>query len=217
MATPKNNKLNVQIVLDRSGSMADCWEDALKGVNTYVKELAGDENIKARVSVVVFDSQSIDEVRSNVKAREFDPVTDEDCLPRGMTPLLDAVGQTITKMDGLAHDKRNALVIMTDGHENASVEFKTATISKMVQDRQAKGWLITYLGADHDAWDQARHLGFAASHTADFSKGAMGEVAASLSVNTRAYASAITLEDGLIEASYSDEQRKQMRGDPKST
>ena len=37
MATQISNKLNVQIVLDRSGSMADCWEDALKGVNTYVK------------------------------------------------------------------------------------------------------------------------------------------------------------------------------------
>lgn len=123
MATQISNKLNVQIVLDRSGSMADCWEDALKGVNTYVKELAGDENIKARVSVVMFDGQSIDKVRSNVKAKVFDPVTDEDCLPRGMPPLLDAVGQTITKMDAVAHDKRNALVIMTDGHENASVEF----------------------------------------------------------------------------------------------
>ncbi|MFY0611726.1 MAG: hypothetical protein JXQ99_09405 [Hyphomicrobiaceae bacterium] len=77
-----SNKLDVQIVLDRSGSMANAWDDTLGGLNQYVATLADDKDVNAAISVTVFDTQSIDTLRSGVVAEAFKPITSKEVSPR---------------------------------------------------------------------------------------------------------------------------------------
>ncbi|MFY0611725.1 MAG: hypothetical protein JXQ99_09400 [Hyphomicrobiaceae bacterium] len=82
-----------------------------------------------------------------------------------------------------------ALVVMTDGHENSSQEHNTASIKALIEGCQKDDWLVTYLGADHDAWDQASSMGFQASHVGQYSKrhtmAALGAMAANVSSYAR--------------------------------
>lgn len=168
----EKRRLDCHVVLDRSGSMADAWDETLKAVNGYVKEIAVDADIKTRVSVTVFDSRSVDLIRDSVKAKEFKAITADEVVPRATTPLFDAIGKAVQHMrDGGREAARKALVIMTDGLENASQEHTASSIKALIEKCREDGWLITYLGADHDAWDQAKHIGLSASHVANYNKG----------------------------------------------
>src|SRR5262249_32184053 len=124
-----------------------------------------------RLSLTTFDSESIDAVFDTMRVSEVPKLTRETYVPRAMTPLLDAVGQTLAKIDKvtLLPDERVAFAILTDGLENASKEFKTETIRKMLTERQEKqNWLVLYLGANQDAWDAGRHIGVAAALCMDY-------------------------------------------------
>jgi uncharacterized protein YegL len=45
----------------------------------------------------------------------------------------------------------NVLVtIMTDGEENASIEYSGLAIKKMIEELKLKRWTFTYIGTDHD-------------------------------------------------------------------
>jgi hypothetical protein len=84
-----------------------------------------------------------------------------------MTALLDAIGLTIARLDEYPTRKR-VLVIMTDGAENASVEYKHDQIREMVEDRQQKGWDVMFLGAGLDAIAEAQKIGVAPQSTASY-------------------------------------------------
>jgi Mg-chelatase subunit ChlD len=70
-------------------------------------------------------------------------LTKKTYVPRGMTPLLDALGQGINEADHwigrLAKTKRPErviFVVVTDGMENASKEFKKSQVTKMIKQHQ---------------------------------------------------------------------------------
>ena len=86
-------KASICVVLDRSGSMESCRSDALGAVNSYLRQVRDDETIDGTVSVIIFDSESIDCIRDRCSATTCPPLEDSEYEPRGMTPLLDAVGQ----------------------------------------------------------------------------------------------------------------------------
>jgi hypothetical protein len=70
------------------------------------------------------------------------------------------------------------MAIVTDGLENASREY-TRDQLKLLLDRKQRedGWLILYMGAGHDSFNQASQIGIPARHTADFSLNAFWETA----------------------------------------
>ena len=203
------NNLDVQIVLDRSGSMANAWDDTLGGLNEYVKQLAGDNSVNAKITLSVFDTESIETIRHAAPAKEFNAVTDKEVFPRGGTPLLDAVGQSINDMQTRLTNYHKALIVMTDGHENSSREHTKASVKAMIEKAQREDWLVTYLGADHDAWGQAQGLGFAATHIGQYDKKATREAFGVMAANVANYA-----ETGAASsASFTREQRARMQGE----
>ncbi len=106
-----------------------------------------------------------------VSATELD-----DYAPNHMTPLYDAIGQTIAETEGTVREKDGVLfTIMTDGHENASKEYSAAQIRKKIEALKAKGWSFMFLGADIDAYAVGESLGVAASHTVSLEKKRMKE------------------------------------------
>ena len=44
--------------------------------------------------------------------------------------------------------------------ENASREYDSKAIKSLIEEKTEQGWLIIYLGADHDAILQSRRFGF---------------------------------------------------------
>jgi hypothetical protein len=85
--------LSVYILLDRSGSMQNLWDEALTSINTYVHALDG----STKATMAVFDSGGFDMIRDTTAAQWTD-VGKSDAHPRGMTPLYDAAGKILDRM-----------------------------------------------------------------------------------------------------------------------
>ena len=165
------SKAYSHIICDMSGSMADCQDETLRAINQYVADLAADKNLSAHVSLTVFNSFVLDTRRMRMKAKDWPALTNEDFTPAGMTPLLDAVGETVTKITDAEHRKgeRVSVVIMTDGLENFSRTWRAPRLRRLLQGVQdERDWLVVFLGANQDAWAEGARLGTYAGTTMDY-------------------------------------------------
>ena len=165
--------MDVFILLDRTGSMASLWVEAVSSVNTYVRELAKD-GAGDRVTLAAFDAyesgMQFDILRDAVQITEWREVAPDEVLPRGTTPLLDALVRLVTRAEEVNNEK-TAIVVMTDGFENASKEV-TVEAAKATLDRvKGKNWQINFLGADFDGISQAGRLGVARDNSMNFRQG----------------------------------------------
>lgn len=154
--------LYAHILLDRSGSMENCRDTTIDAFNEYVMGLRRSDSVDARVSLTIFDSESIDTLQHLEPAKSFMELNRANYVPRASTPLLDAIGHVAAEIDKVAlrDGEKIGLVILTDGLENASKEHTKETIKKLLTDRQDnKGWLVTFLGADVDAFAEAGAIG----------------------------------------------------------
>jgi uncharacterized protein YegL len=205
-------KVHISIVLDRSGSMADCRDDAVAAVNGYLRQVRRDGTAETRLSVILFDSTSIDTIRDRVPVKACPELTLDEYAPRGGTPLLDAVGYSIGLLDCLSDkDERRIMAIMTDGLENASREYTRAKLKGLLDRKQKEdGWLIVYLGAGHDSWRQADQIGIRATHTADFRLSAPGEAAAVLHAVASRFASASHAATGQQTSALTADERARL-------
>lgn len=166
----------VTLILDRSGSMESCKEQVIAGFNDYLKTLKEDDADICLFTLVQFDlnmapgRQDICEaVYMGEAVANVAPLTAATYQPRGSTPLYDAVGMTIQRIDG-AHVKfdRALIIIMTDGHENASAEWDKEKLHALIQEKEALGnWSFVFLGANQNAWDEASKFGAGTTVTAN--------------------------------------------------
>lgn len=152
----------LQLVLDRSGSMASCRLATIKAVNQYLLEARQDSALKeADLTLTTFDSEAIEDIRSGAPVRVVD-LTPEDYQPRASTPLYDAIGRGIDTLDAklaASGSGKAILVIVTDGQENASRKYNHGAISELIKAREAAGWLVIFLAADLAAAKTAQALG----------------------------------------------------------
>jgi hypothetical protein len=154
--------LYAHILLDRSGSMENCRDTTIDAFNEYVMGLRRSDEVDARLSLTIFDSQSIDTLQHLEPAKSFIELSRQTYVPRASTPLLDAIGHVVAEIDKVETKpgEKVSLVILTDGLENASKEHTKDSIKKLLTDRQDnKGWLVTFLGADVDAFTEAGEIG----------------------------------------------------------
>ena len=184
------------ILLDRTGSMSDIWDEALNSVNAYATsfgeadegEVEG-EDIETRLTLAIFDyqeSMQFDVLRENVIAEDWTNVTNDEASPRGMTPLFDAIGQIVSLAETDAPEKA-VIVIMTDGLENSSREL-TKDGAKAALDRaEAKGWQVVFLGAEFARFDDAEAVGISASKSMAVGQGSMQESMSNLAKKSRYY------------------------------
>jgi uncharacterized protein YegL len=153
----KKDYCDINLVLDRSGSMKSIRDDTIGGVNVFLdqqKLLPGE----ATFSLFQFDN-IYEVVVDNKLIKDVQPLTRETFVPRGCTALLDAIGKTINnvgnKLSALADDQRPEKVlvaIVTDGEENSSVEFTRSKVFDMINhQKDVYKWEFIYLGANQDA------------------------------------------------------------------
>lgn len=135
--------MNVYILLDRSASMQSQWAEALSSINGYVKELPKDTN----VHLAAFDHDYV--VMRNTTAKKWTPLHSEELQPRGNTRLFDAAARIMQRaIDDNA--ERTIIVVMTDGEENSSLNFKQADVKALANVLDSKKWELVFLGANFD-------------------------------------------------------------------
>ncbi len=180
------------ILLDRTGSMSDIWDEALSSVNTYAAGLAeddGGEAIDTSVTLAVFDYQDgfqFDVLRDGIGAGDWTNVTGEEASPRGMTPLFDAIGRMVSVAE-TDNPEKAIIVVMTDGAENSSREFTKDTARAALDRIEAKGWEVVFLGAEFAKFDDAEAAGVSASRSMAVDKDAFGATMNSLAQKSKAY------------------------------
>lgn len=173
--------MKAYILLDRSGSMADKWNETVGAVNAYVQGL--EKNLE--VYVAVFDSVSYDVVRNcSVPTFLNEQINPNEFLPRAYTPLYDSVGKIITQM--LKDNPTDAvLVVMTDGEENQSKEYTLETVRKQLDVLKEKNYPVVFLGANFDDVKVVgATFGVASANTVSVSTRNMKSYAADLSART---------------------------------
>lgn len=184
---------HITVILDRSGSMDAIRNDTIGGFNAFLNEQKSGSG-SATLTLVQFDSQNSYEVIHRFKVLEEIPeFTRETFIPRGGTPLLDAIGQGINDLEATLSTMREAdkpsgivVVIITDGQENQSREFKKDQIKKMVSEKQERsGWQFVFLSADLDAIGDALENEIRAHSTMAFDKSSSGTAAAMASLSSR--------------------------------
>lgn len=100
---------------------------------------------------VAIDNKPIDEVKD---------LTEDDYRPIGGTPLWDAMGYSLTKLEASVTDEDLVLVtIITDGYENSSREYDEDSIKALVERLSYKDWAFAYIGANQDAVAVAKAIG----------------------------------------------------------
>lgn len=196
------------ILLDRSGSMSSLWSEALGAVNSYVKKLA-DDKIDTGVTLATFDGDGgvlkFDVIRDRIIPSTWNPVSDADATPRGMTPLNDATGKIVALAKGGNYDKV-AIIIMTDGAENASRELNVAQAKALLDECRAKNWQVIFLGANFDNAAQAASYGNSARNTVQTSVKNLGATMAATASLRSSYAATGAAMN------FTDEQKRNLAG-----
>lgn len=191
----KDTKLpytHISVILDRSGSMSGLLKETIGGFNTFLKEQQAIDG-KATLTLVQFDSGNPYEVIHDfMPIKEVPELTETTYVPRGYTPLLDAIGRGINdvvdktaKMDEAP--EKIMFIIITDGQENSSHEFSKAQVKKMIDDKTAEKWDFVYLSSDFASIGDAQSYGVSAVNTACYSKSADGTKDMFADASTRAF------------------------------
>ena len=211
----RNDLTDVTLILDRSGSMSSCREEAENGVNHFIEEQKKQAG-ECVFSLVQFDTD-YEFVHRGVQIKE---VPRFELVPRGMTALLDAVGRAINeteerlaKLDEANRPGLVIFVIVTDGMENSSHEFKKAQIKDLIE-RQRKdyNWQFTFLGANQDAFAEAAGIGITTSSSASYSTSSSSSAFAGASSNVSRMRCA-NLAGKSIDCGYTDDERLAMKVD----
>lgn len=187
------NFTHITVILDRTGSMVSIRDDTIGGFNAFLSQQKAEPGL-ATLTLVQFDTQDPYEVVHRfILLGAVPDLTRKTYIPRASTPLLDAMGRGIIDLEmsiaDLKEDQRPSrvvFVVITDGQENSSCEFRKDQIEKMVSEKQEKcGWQFVFLSADLAAIDDALASGVQASNAMAFDKTAQGTADAWASASGR--------------------------------
>ncbi|KFN48827.1 vWA domain-containing protein [Arenimonas composti] len=175
------DRSHITILLDRTGSMQDIRADVVGGFNAF---LAAQQALpgQATLTLVQFDSQDPYEViHAAAPLATVAPLTLEQYVPRASTPLYDAMGRGIldlelrlARLPEAERPRQVIFVVVTDGMENASREFRRDRVMALIEAKKKLGWDFVFLSADLGAFADAGDLGVVYESRLAFSKSARG-------------------------------------------
>lgn len=141
------------LVVDESGSMSIIERQALVGINetlaTIQKMQKAHADLEQRVTLITFDSTHMKLLYDNACAHDAKPLRSSAYNPCGGTPLYDAIGLGLAKVNALTTPDDSVLVtIITDGEENCSQEYTLAMIQNLIAKLKKQNWTFTFIGTD---------------------------------------------------------------------
>ncbi len=177
----KKNLTEMVFILDKSGSMAGLEKDTIGGFNSMIERQKNQEG-EAYVSTVLF-SNSSQVIHDRVDVRKVEPLTERQYFVGGCTALIDAIGGAIHHI-GSVHKyareedvpEHTVFVITTDGMENASRQYSSDEVKRMVKRQKEKyGWEFIFLGANIDAVETAARFGIDEERAVNFLNDSRGQ------------------------------------------
>lgn len=214
----------VNVILDRSGSMDSNRDGTIDGYNEFLSGLRKDKETNYTLTLTQFDSpinqpeltvSYVDKPLSDVTALSRDTYE-----PRGGTPLYDAIGETIRRIEDKVKGRMVMTVIITDGQENSSREFKKEDIRDLIKRKEALGWKFVFLGADIDSYAASSVIGVMAQSTATYGNNPVHTMAAFRAVSDSARAYSMSHRMGTYNACadvFTKEARSSMGDKPDYT
>ena len=168
----RNDLTDITVILDSSGSMECCRSEAEVGLNRFIEEQKAHPG-DALFTLVKFST----EYAFEYKAVLIGKVSKVNLCPSGNTALLDAVGHGIIeagqRLGAMPADQRPGLVvfvILTDGEENSSTEFKKETVRKLIEKAtNVYKWQFVFLGANQDSFTEGGGIGIPQATCANYS------------------------------------------------
>ena len=206
---------DITILLDRSGSMFSIKEAMETAIDSFIKEHR--VNPTTKVSLVQFDGDNDQEiVYQSVPVSAVEKFT---LVPRGNTPLLDALckvidrtGERLASMKESDRPDQVLMVIITDGQENASQRYSRHDVkNRITRQRNDYKWQFVYLGANQDAFTEAASFGIPSNWALTYDasqKGVLGATRA-LNVNTVSYTTSVDRSAPVRD--FDEDQRKQAK------
>jgi len=168
--TDTTNKVLVNVILDRSGSMQPIRDATISGYNEYLNSLRADKNSEYNISLIQFDSEhdgpSLTIKYADKPLGEVADLTPADYEPRGMTPLYDAIGECIRRVE--TKGRLVITAIITDGMENASHEFTIDNIKALIAEKEKEHWTFVFLGTGIDSYAVSASMGMPAHATSNY-------------------------------------------------
>lgn len=181
-----------------SGSMSKIKDASIEGTRGYLADLQKEEKkiieehgegVYTYLTVTAFDTV-LERLVESVPAADLDLSELDSYQPRGFTALYDAIADTIVAMDTRVGEGEKVLVVvMTDGEENASVEYSLQKDGRkrlfdLITAYEARGnWTFVYLGANVDSYSEATSIGIAGGNSVYYSasSGSVSSTTSSLS------------------------------------
>lgn len=159
----KDKLVHVCFVIDSSGSMSGSEKDVIGGFNKTIAEQKAVKDGDCIVSLYEFDSR----VKKVYLGKNLDEVGDFNYKVGGMTRLydgigtaVDEVGKWLSDMDESERPSKNIVVIITDGGENSSTEYRLKDIREKIKEQTEKySWDFVYLGNDLSDAKDANDIG----------------------------------------------------------
>jgi hypothetical protein len=208
----------VNVILDRSGSMSSNRAETIAGYNAYLDGLKKDTDTNYSITLTQFDKpDTTPELTISYADKKLSevPVLDEaGYQPRGWTPLYDAIGETIRRLEGKTNGRPVLSMIITDGHENASTEFNREQIKALIKSKEAEGWTFVFMGADIDSYSVASSVGVNLKNVANYAKENTMAAFSNLAANTMSYTAERKISgvrgQSLNEAFFSEQDRQSL-------
>ena len=158
MDTPNKTPIYNLVILDKSGSMESIRTEAINGYNetlgsikaTQLKHMDTQEHF---VSLAAFCNCGIDMIYDMTPIKDADKLTKEQYDPCCCTPLFDAIGKTVKELKRRTAEIEGAaylVTIITDGYENASKEWDSKSVCKLIDSCKEEGWMFSFIGAGED-------------------------------------------------------------------
>lgn len=171
----KDNLTSIAVILDASGSMASLSKDTIGSFNTFLREQKAVPG-EAVLTLALF-SDRYELIHDSATLNDVPELTEANYKCSGSTALLDAIGKTVDtmgrKLASMKEEERASkilVMILTDGEENASTEYKHAKIKEMVSHQQdVYKWEFVFIGANIDSFATGTSMGVSGGHTYSYS------------------------------------------------
>ncbi len=196
-------KIIIGFLLDETGSMQSVKAQTIDSFNEYIETLKAEGNASdIRFTLTKFNSLKIEIVHDGVGLQDVEALSRKNYQPANLTPLYDAIGQTIRSLEKKAKKRNVLVVIQTDGQENASKEFSREDIFDLISEKKKGNWTFVFLGADQDAWVTGMALGLDKGNVMSYASAETLGAMRSVSSSTAAYLQS----DGTKTAGFFDEE-----------
>lgn len=171
-----SNYTALLLIIDRSGSMSSIRTPMIEGLEELMRAQAAQPGLLT-VDIVTFDN-AVEWTHSFADPKDVAI----ELVPRGSTALYDATGIAISefgarlaKLPEHARPATVQVVIVTDGHENASTEWNAETVKAAITTQTEQyAWDFVFLGANQDAVLSARAMGIAEDAALTYAADASG-------------------------------------------